>query len=253
MKSLNVIDDRPPLVTIRNLRVARGNRLILNDLSCDIANGKITALVGLNGCGKSTLLRTLVGEFKYTGDIRFACGEDHTHPRPDHVGYVPQKLEAEGSFPLTVRDLIGITHQTRPMIFGLSKRVLNRIAPVLERVGVQSRLDVPLNGLSGGQMQRVLLALAMEPMPELLLLDEPAAGIDFKDLQSFYDLIVEINRDSGVTTVLVSHDLVTVKKLAHHVLCLRDGLIVNQGTPEEVLTHEAIHHTFSAAGGTLTS
>ncbi len=242
MKSLEVL--LPPLVTIRKLRVARGNKLILNDLDCDLANGKITAIVGLNGCGKSTLLRTLVGEFKFTGSITFACGEDHTHPRPDHVGYVPQKLLPEGSFPLTVRDLIGITHQRRPLIFGVSKAVLARITPVLERVGVTSRLDVPLEGLSGGQMQRVLLALALEPMPELLLLDEPAAGIDFKDQQSFYDLIAEINRESGVTVALVSHDLPTVRKLAHEVLCLKNGVIVTQGKPEVVLTPAAVQETF---------
>lgn len=245
MKSLDVL--LPPLVTIRNLCVARGNRLILDRLSCDLANGKITALVGLNGCGKSTLLRTLVGEFPYTGEIRFACGEDHTHPRPDHVGYVPQKLQAEGAFPLTVRDLIGITHQRRPLIFGVSKSVLARIRPVLNRVGVTSRLDVPLEGLSGGQMQRVLLALALEPMPELLLLDEPAAGIDFKDQQSFYDMIAEINQTNGVTVVLVSHDLGTVRRLAHHVLCLRNGKIVCEGAPADILTPDAIRETFQLA------
>lgn len=247
MKSLEVL--APPLVTIRNLRVARGNKLILNDLSCDLANGQISALVGLNGCGKSTLLRTLVGEFPFTGTIKFACGEDHTHPRPDHVGYVPQKLQAEGAFPLTVRDLIGITHQKTPLIFGVSKNVIAKIMPVLERVGVQSRLDVPLEGLSGGQMQRVLLALALEPMPELLLLDEPAAGIDFKDQQSFYDLIREINEESGVTTVLVSHDLATVRKLAHQVLCLRNGRIVKEGRPADVLTSDAIEATFHGVRG----
>jgi len=242
VKSLEVL--LPPLVTIRNLKVARGNRLILNDLDCDLANGKITAIVGLNGCGKSTLLRTLVGEFPFTGTIKFACGEDHTRPRPDHVGYVPQKLQAEGAFPLTVRDLIGITHQRTPLIFGVSKKVVARIAPVLERVGVTSRLDVPLEGLSGGQMQRVLLALALEPMPELLLLDEPAAGIDFKDQHSFYDLIAEINRESGVTVALVSHDLATVRRLAHQVLCLRNGVIVKQGPPEQVLSAEQLQDTF---------
>lgn len=242
MKSLDVL--LPPLVAIRNLKVVRGNKLILNDLSCDIENGKVTALVGLNGCGKSTLLRTLVGEFPFSGSIKFACGEDHSRPRPDHVGYVPQKLQAEGAFPLTVRDLIGITHQKSSLVFGVSKKAIAKIAPVLDRVGVTSRLDVPLDGLSGGQMQRVLLALALEPMPELLLLDEPAAGIDFKDQQSFYDLIAEINRESGVTIVLVSHDLSTVRKLAHQVLCLKNGAIVRRGDPREVLAQDAIEATF---------
>jgi zinc transport system ATP-binding protein len=242
MKSLEVL--LPPLVAIRNLTVARGGRPVLDNLSCDIANGKITALVGLNGCGKSTLLRTLVGEFPFRGSITFACGEDHSRPRPDHVGYVPQKLQAEGAFPLTVRDLIGITHQSRPLALGTRRQVVERIMPVLKRVGVDNRLDVPLEGLSGGQMQRVLLALAMEPMPELLLLDEPAAGIDFKDQQSFYDLIGEINRDSGVTVVLVSHDLPTVRRLAHQVMLISAGRVVREGPPQDVLTEMSIREVF---------
>ncbi|CAN5342145.1 metal ABC transporter ATP-binding protein [soil metagenome] len=247
MKSLDILDTRPPIVTIRNLRVARGGKLILNNLNCDIATGKITALVGLNGCGKSTLLRTLVGEFKYSGVITFACGEDHSRPRPDHVGYVPQKLTSDGAFPLTLRDLIGVTLQKRPIVFGVSRKLLVSMEPILERVGVTGRLDVPIEGLSGGQLQRVLLALALAQKPELLMLDEPAAGIDFKDQHSFYDLITEINHESGVTVVLVSHDLGTVKRLAHQVLCIRNGTVVKQGSPAEVLEAEMVAETFGFA------
>ena len=115
---LEVEDAGPPTVAIRNLCVSRGSRPVLADLSCDIARGKITAIVGLNGCGKSTLLRTLVGEFRYTGTVRFACGEDHRKPRPDHVGYVPQRLSIETSLPVTVRDLIGLALQRRPIFLG---------------------------------------------------------------------------------------------------------------------------------------
>lgn len=242
MTTLDVL--RPPLVDIRDLRVARGNRLILNGLRCEIPAGQITALVGLNGCGKSTLLRTLVGEFPFSGTIRFACGQDHSRPRPDHVGYVPQKLLSDGAFPLTVRDLIGITLQRRPLIFGICRHTLDRIAPLLNRVGVGDRLDVPLEGLSGGQLQRVLLALALEPKPELLLLDEPAAGVDFKDQQGFYDLIADIVAESRVTVVLVSHDLAAVRRLANEVLCLKDGTVVCHGPPRDVLTPEAVQATF---------
>jgi zinc transport system ATP-binding protein len=247
MKPLTVLDTRPPIVAIRNLNVARGGRLILANLTCDIAAGQITALVGLNGCGKSTLLRTLVGEFAYTGSIAFACGEDHSRPRPDHVGYVPQRLEAEGAFPLTVRDLIGVTLQKRSALFGVSRTLLASLEPILSRVSVTGRLDVPIDGLSGGQLQRVLLALALAQKPELLLLDEPASGIDFKDQQAFYDLIGEINRESGVTVVLVSHDLATVKRLAHRVFCLRNGMIVKGGPPDEVLEPGTVAETFGLA------
>lgn len=245
--SLPVRDDAPPLVSIRNLRVERGGRPVLSDLSCDLARGEITALVGLNGCGKSTLLRTLVGEFSHRGEVRFACGEDHSRPRPDHVGYVPQRLSIEAVLPVTVRDLIGLAVQRWPLFLGVSKAAVRRLTPVLERVGVGPRLlDVPIDGLSGGQLQRVMLALALEPQPELLLLDEPASGIDFKDQQSFYDLIAEINRESGVTVLLVSHDLTMLGRYAHRVLCLRGGRVVCQGPPAEVLTRESVERTFGS-------
>src|SRR5947208_5985004 len=107
-------------------------------------------------------------------------------------------------------------------------------------------LDHPVEKLSGGELQRVLLALALEPRPELLLLDEPAAGIDFKNQQKFYDLIAELNRSSGVTVLLVSHELTMVSRHADEVLCLRDGRIQCQGPPQEVLTPHNLAHTFGA-------
>ena len=244
MISLAVTDTRPPMVSIRNLRVERGGRPILFDLNCDIPNGLITAVVGLNGCGKSTLLRALVGEFPYRGEVKFACGQNHTHPRPDHVGYVPQRLTIEAALPVTVRDLIGLMLQTKPLFFGVSKWAVRRILPMLQRVGVAHTLDRPIEGLSGGQLQRVMLALALEPKPELLLLDEPASGIDFKDQRGFYDLIEEINRESGVTVVLVSHDLTVLGRCAHNVLCMSGGKIVASGPPAEVLNPQSLANTF---------
>ena len=230
----------PPLLTLDKLCVSRGGRPILHNLNAELHRGEITALVGLNGSGKSTLLRTLLGEFPYTGSIKYRCGHDHTHPRPEYVGYVPQKLAIEGKIPFTVRDMIGVALQRRPLFFGVSKKVIARLSPALSRVGVLHLLDVPVDGLSGGQLQRVLLALAMEPRPELLLLDEPASGIDFKDQSRFYDLIAEWNKETGVTVLLVSHDLTMVSQYANHVMCLRDGSIACEGTPREILTSEKL-------------
>ena len=100
-------EDAPPLVSLRDLWVERGGQPILRGVTADIARGQITAMIGLNGSGKSTLLRTLVGEFPYRGERRYRCGHDHTRPRPDHVGYVPQRLSIDPRLPLTVRDLMG--------------------------------------------------------------------------------------------------------------------------------------------------
>jgi len=225
-----------PLVSLRNLCVDLGGLPILRGVTANIARGSITALIGLNGSGKTTLLRALVNEYPHRGVIQFHCGHDHSQPYPEHVGYVPQRLTLDARLPLTVRDFLALTLSRRPLFLGISKRVQEKSKAILERVGVPECLNVPVEGLSGGQLQRVLLGLALEPEPELLLLDEPAAGIDFKDQKKFYELIANINRDTGVTILLVSHDLNMVQAHAHEVLCLRGGSIQCQGPPNEVLT-----------------
>src|SRR5207253_3218312 len=111
-----------------------------------------------------------------------------------------------------------------------------RLRDLLARVGAPiNLLDRPMDRISGGEQQRVLLGLALDPNPELLLLDEPAAGIDFKDQESLYDLIRRINAEQGVTIVLVSHDTSVVYQHAHHVLCMRDGRIAHEGPPDVVM------------------
>lgn len=234
----------PPLVALRDLWVHRGGRAILQGVTADLARGRITALIGLNGSGKSTLLRAVVGEFPYRGRIEYKCGHDHTHPRPDHVGYVPQRLSIDPRLPITVRDLMGLALKRAPLFLGLGKQFNERLLRMLDGVGIADRIDVPVEGLSGGQLQRVLLALALEPQPELLLLDEPAAGIDFKDQQSFYDLIADLNRRTGVTILLVSHDTSMVGRMADHVLCLTDGVVGCQGPPDRTLTPDMLAKTF---------
>ena len=230
----------PPLVRLHEVWVYRGGKAILQGVSADIPRSRVTGLIGLNGSGKSTLLRTLLGEFPYRGRIEFRCGHDHSRPRPEYVGYVPQRLAIDARLPITVRDLLALALTRRPLFFGISRQVLSRIRELLAQVGVDDLIDVPVEGLSGGQLQRILLAMALEPKPELLLLDEPAAGIDFKTQQSFYDLISELNRQTGVTIVLVSHDLDMVKQYACSVLCLKDGRIVAEGPPASVLSHDSL-------------
>ncbi len=234
----------PPLVSFRDLRVHRGRVEVLRGLTADVQRGTVTALVGLNGCGKSTLLRTLLHEFPYRGTIAFHCGHDHRQPRPDHVGYVPQRLTVDPRLPLTVRDLMGLTLKRGPLFLGLGRKLNARIARLLEQVDVGHLIDTPLEGVSGGQLQRILLALALEPSPELLLLDEPAAGIDFQSQQAFYDLIRRINRTTDVTILLVSHDLSLIARIADHVLCLSGGVVAAQGPPATVLTPASLAATF---------
>lgn len=234
------------LLTIRDLHVSLGGKEILHGLNADVTSHRITALIGLNGCGKSTLLRTIVKEVPYSGTIKFHCGHDHSRPTPEHVGYVPQKLRIEANLPLTVYDLFGMALSRRPLFLGVSRAVRERMHKMLDRVGALRLLHQPVEKISGGELQRVLLALALNPHPELLLLDEPAAGIDFKDQQAFYELIGDLNRETGVTILLVSHEMSVVSKLAHHVLCLEGGRIKCQGAPTDIMTAEMMAQTFGA-------
>ena len=208
--------------------------------------GQVTALIGLNGSGKTTLLRALVKEVAYSGKIHFSCGHDHSKPVPEHVGYVPQKLRLEANLPLTVLDLFALVLRRRPLFFGVGKAVRREVEQLLNTVGATHLIDVPFEVLSGGQQQRVLVAMAMQPYPELLLLDEPAAGIDFKDVEPFYNLIGDLNKKTGVTVLLVSHDLSVVSRLAHHVLCLQDGRIQCEGPPNQIVSGEVLTRTFGA-------
>lgn len=234
------------LVTIRDLQVELGGKRILSGVSASIERGKITALIGLNGSGKTTLLRAILKECPSRGSIAFHCGHDHRQHHPEHVGYVPQKLAIDARLPLTVLELFGLALQKRPIFFGISKGVAKRAETLLGRVNASHLLDRPVAKLSGGEMQRVLLSLALDPHPELLLLDEPAAGIDFADQIPFYAMLSDINKQSGVTILLVSHDLSVVSEHAHHVLCLKNGRIECEGTPHEVLTGEALSRTFGS-------
>ena len=236
-----------PLLSLRDLRVTLDGKTILDGLSADVAKGQITALIGLNGSGKTTLLRALLKEVPCTGEVRYTCGHDHSRPAPEHVGYVPQKLRIDTTLPLTVRDLFGLTLQRRPIFLGIRTGLEARMRALLARVGARpDLLDAPMERISGGEQQRVLLALALDPDPELLLLDEPAAGIDFQDQQKFYDLIADVNARSGVTVLLVSHDVSVVSKHAHHVLCLKDGRIQCEGAPATLINDETLAQIFGA-------
>jgi zinc transport system ATP-binding protein len=238
-----------PLVSVQNLRVELGGNAVLRGLSAELTRNQITALIGTNGSGKTTLLRALLKEIPFTGEIRFHCGHDHTKPNPRHVGYVPQKLRVESNMPLTVRDLLGIALQRRPIFLSFRANLRKQMGAMLHEVGAsEALLDRPLEKISGGELQRVLLALAMQPEPELLLLDEPAAGVDVKGQEQFYDLIDRLNRERGTTILLVSHDLSMVGKHVHRVMCLKDGIVHCQGTPQEI-TPEILHQVFGMEHG----
>lgn len=230
-----------PLVRLENVAVEFRGNAVLRGVTASLAPGRITALIGLNGSGKTTLLRAILGEVPYSGRVEF-----HGQVRPV-IGYVPQRLVIDARIPLTVQDVFAILLQRRPVFLGVTRRVADKSRELLGRVfrrEIDTILNRPIDKLSGGELQRVLLALALEPTPQLLLLDEPAAGIDFHDQDHFYDLICRFNRELGVAVVLVSHDTHMVTKHADHVLCLKDGRIQCEGHPGQVLTEAGLAAVF---------
>jgi zinc transport system ATP-binding protein len=241
-----------PLLTIRDLHVTLGGNPVLTGVNAELARGQVSAVIGMNGAGKTTLLRVLLKEVPYTGEVRFYCGHDHTRPTPQHIGYVPQKLRIDANLPVTVLDLFGLALKRAPLFLGLWGGLRARAVRLLEGVDAPHLIDKPLERISGGELQRVLLALALEPQPELLLLDEPAAGIDFKMQEKFHDLIGKLNEKLGLTVVLVSHDLSMVSQIAQHVLCLKDGRIECEGPPRAILNADHLARTFGGHAAVYT-
>jgi zinc transport system ATP-binding protein len=222
--------------------VSKGKRLILRNVNLEIRCGELTAIIGPNGAGKSTLLRAILGEVPHRGKISFVHGEGDLSRRP-RIGYVPQKLELDAGSPTSVRDLILATRSNAPVWLAKTGQGRLHAESVLSRVQAAHVLDRRLGSLSGGELQRVLLALALDPLPQLLLLDEPAAGVDLKGMALFYDLVAELRRSYDLSIVLVSHDLALVAQHADRIVFLNQT-VLRAGTPREVLADQGVVEAF---------
>jgi zinc transport system ATP-binding protein len=223
----------PPCHTleIRNLSVRAGSSEILSGIDADIRCGEVTALVGPNGAGKTTLLMAILGLVPYTGEIRFCRAEEHGRGAP-RIGYVPQRLDFDRNAPLTVLDFFALSSQGYPVVFGHSKVSRKATLACLDRGGVAHLIARPLGALSGGELQRVLLALALRDNPDILLLDEPVSGADIAGGELFCDFLAQIHREARFSLLLVSHDLSVVTAHADRVICLNRRIVCQGGTTE---------------------
>ncbi len=233
-----------PAIDVRDVRVTLGGLPILRGVSLRVPAGQLVALIGPNGSGKTTLLRALLGLQKLQGGEIRLFGESDLRSALGRVGYVPQRLDLERSFILSVREFLALRLRATRHWFWLSKRRTDElIRASLAEIGVEALLDKPLAHLSGGQLQRVLIAFSLLHRPELLLLDEPTAGVDAPGEETFYDLIAGIQKRHQMTVVLVSHDLSMVCRHAHRVYAL-NGVICCEGTPDEVMNAESLKEAF---------
>jgi zinc transport system ATP-binding protein len=229
------MEQEVPAVEFDHVSVAYGMELVLEDVSFQVAKGEFVGILGPNGAGKTTLLKAILGLVKpIQGTIRIfghSRGGDGTHA----IGYVPQVAHIDPNFPVHVWDVVLMGRFGRLGLFRRPARQDREIAwRALEQVGMEDLAHRQIGQLSGGQRQRVLVARALALEPELLLLDEPTAGIDTAMAESFYEFLNELHRNLALTILLVSHDVTVVSQYTDQVACLNRRLMVH-GKPEEVL------------------
>lgn len=237
-------EELEPAIEIKNLSVHLGGVQILHDVSVSIMRNETTAIIGPNGAGKTTLLLSIMGIVPYTGVIRFHGKYKYGHERP-HIGYVPQRLDLDRGAPITVMDFLSLKDQKLPLWLGHHKKVKEKVMFSLGRVGAAHLIKRPLGKLSGGEMQRVVLAMAIHDMPDIILLDEPSAGVDVAGEEIFWNLLTSLQKEERFTLVLISHDLSVVNQHADHVICVNKTVrcsgTVDVLTPENLASIYGMH------------
>ncbi|MGC8119516.1 zinc ABC transporter ATP-binding protein ZnuC [Marinobacter sp. VGCF2001] len=214
-----------PLVQLEQVTVAFGERPVVDQVSLKVSRGDILTVIGPNGAGKTTLIKTVLGIQKATrGRISLIPGLV--------IGYVPQHLTLEPTLPLSVR---------RFML--LSGRPLDDCRAALARTGVDHLLDASVHHLSGGEKQRLLLARALARKPDLLVLDEPAQGVDINGQATLYELIRQLRDELNCGVIMISHDLHLVMAATDRVICLNQHICCS-GFPEDISTDPAFIDTF---------
>lgn len=210
----------------------RGSREVLSNVDLDVRRGEIVTLIGPNGAGKTTLVRLLLGiEQPERGRI--------VKPASTRIGYVPQRFDVDSTIPMTVASFLALGANVTP----------KEIKEALEEAGALRTLHQQLSKLSGGETQRVLIARALLRRPNLLILDEPASGVDFTGEADLYDLIGSLRDKHNLGVLLVSHDLHVVMARSDRVICL-NGHVCCSGKPVDVSQHAAYVRIFGPHAAT---
>ncbi len=229
---------------IEGLGVSFGGLAVLRDVSLHVHCGELTAIIGPNGSGKTTLFRALLNEVPHSGRLRFEHLDGAPAPAPPRIGYVPQKINLDRSAPVRVADVFAAAVRRRPLwLGGVPAAVRKEALGLLGLVGGADLLDARLGALSCGQVQRVLLALALQPLPDLLLLDEPVAGVDPSGMDLFYRLLSDLRRRFDLSILVISHDLAAVAHVADRMVLL-NRTVVADGAPRAVLAHPEVRRAF---------
>ena len=231
---------------VQNLSVTIGNNHILSDVNMHVHCGQLIALIGPNGAGKSTLLKAILGQQEYDGVIAFSM--PGSRGRTMKIGYVPQSPAFDPGESISVADLFVCCMSRRPAFLGIGKAMRSRILDCLDRVHGTDLIDKRVGTLSGGELQRVLLALALEPIPNILILDEPLSGVDVEGQTELMDMLDEIRKTYDLSIVMTTHDFTMLPKYADQV-ALINHRIVRMDTPSELLNSQEFKEIFHMTGG----
>jgi zinc transport system ATP-binding protein len=217
------------VITLQDLAVGYDGQAVLSDISLAIARGSFTAILGANGTGKSTLLKTLLG-------LQPVVSGAITVSPPANFGYVPQAIQFDPLYPLTGFDvaLMGVFNRVKPMRF-VARAEKAFVRECLHATAATDFADKKFSQLSGGQKQRVLIARALAAKPDILVLDEPTAGVDVVATHALLEFISQIHAERKLTVLLVTHDLPLVKKHAQPIIWLHNGTVLH-GSVAELFT-----------------
>ncbi len=230
-------------IKLKELQVVSGQDTIIEHINLEFHCGQLTALIGKNGAGKTTLLKAILGERPYQGEIIYRDHDGQKIEKPK-IGYVPQQMDFDRSTPVTVLDfLMAASEKNMPVWLRTEKKMQQKILQALEEMNCAYLADRRLGALSGGELQRVLLALATMPIPDLLILDEPVSGVDMAGLDLFFRRVTYLRDRYHMAILLVSHDLSLIRRYADQVVLL-DKTIITQGEAEEVYGTEAFRSVF---------
>ena len=222
-------DEPTALLDVDGLTVQRHREVLLDAVKFRVRRGTVHVIVGPNGAGKSTLVSAVLGQIPFDGRIVMHWAGTGA------IGYVPQNFVVDPTLPVTVADFLALTRQRRPVCLGLAADTRRTIARLLDRVGLSGLESRPLAVLSGGELRRVLLAHALDPTPELLLLDEPTAGLDEAAVGILDEIMLTAKRTSHTTVLMVSHDLEQIRRVADRVTVL-DRRVVVEGSGDILAT-----------------
>jgi len=217
--------EKEVILSVKNLYVEFGETKVIDNLTFEVRRGDVLVIIGPNGAGKTVLFRALLGLIPFKGEISWQ--------KDMKIGYVPQKISIERDFPISVEEFLGFGVRDKGKIFQALKSV--GLEKELKKGFLKERLGV----LSQGQLQRILVALAVIDKPNALLFDEPTAGIDIGGEETIYSLLHKLQKEKGLTVIIISHDLNVVYKHANDVLCLNKRKICF-GLPKEVLDPKSL-------------